>query len=274
METVDQDKDGKLSPGDFQTTLLSLWKERKQILSWMKSRRLMLDVSYKLLGFSFWIIIFFLFLSLFVEQFYPIQWNTLFVSLGTILIALSFAYGKVLQNLFDSLYLIFLVKPFQVGDCLRIGDLNEDLIVDSVGVMSTYFIKKSTGFGVYISNALLASSKLSNLNRGDVVTFTLPFEISIRSSQKQIKELRKKMQEFLESQPEVYASKLLLFVESIEKKQKYYHMTLNIKLHKRLKHQDPEWKHAQSDLLIFLNQTLFELGINVPRNPLYDKISE
>jgi len=244
---------------------VNLWKERKNIFNWMKSRRLMLDVSYKLLNFVFWLLVFFLFLSIFVEQYYSIQWNTLLVSFGTILIALSFAYGKVLQNLFDSLYLIFLVKPFQVGDCIRVGDVADELIVESVGVMSTYFIKKSTGFGVYISNALLASSKLSNLNRGDVVAFIIPFQVAITTSQKQLDELHKKIKEFLETQNDVYNSKMWIAIDSIERKQKFYHASLNMKLQKWFKHQDVEWKVAQSNLILFLNQSLFELGINIPR---------
>jgi len=264
LKSFDTDNDGKLNKTDISTSLLTIWKERKHVLSWMKSRRLMLDVSDKILSFAFYVSLFFIILSLFVEQFEPIQWNTVAVSMGTILIALSFAYGKVLQNLFDSLYLIFLLKPFEVGDIIRVGDLSDELIVESVGVMSTYFIRKSTGFGVYISNALLAANKLSNYNRGEAVNLVIPFQISIKATQENVLDIKSRVRQFMDTQKEVFSDgKILLVIDSVHRKQKLYNASLTIKLQKWVRHQDNDWKEAQSDVILFLNGMLFEMGLNV-----------
>lgn len=42
--------------------------------------------------------------------------NSFFVSLGSLIISLGFAYNRILQELVDSLHMIFFMKPFQIGD--------------------------------------------------------------------------------------------------------------------------------------------------------------
>lgn len=51
----------------------------------------------------------------------------------------------------------------------------EVLIVERVGVMTTYFLNASNGAGVYIRNAILSQSTLVNLSRGGriSVSFTV-----------------------------------------------------------------------------------------------------
>lgn len=45
-------------------------------------------------------------------------------------------------------------------------DVADELIVEKVGVMTTYFINAINGCGVYLRNAKISHAKLINLSRG------------------------------------------------------------------------------------------------------------
>lgn len=266
----DKDNDGKISERDFAETILDLWRERNYILNWAKGRRLLLDVSQKLLTFVSWVVELFLILTLFVQQFVDIQWNTLLVSIGTALVTLGFAYARTLQDMLDSMYMIFFLKPFQVGDVITLNN-GEQLIVDSVGFMSTYFISVSTGVGVYLKNSSLVAGMLSNLNRGDKVTLKIPFNLLPNITGERISELRRKLKQYMRNQPDVYSKhpKVTLTVDKLDPSQRLFEMLLTVRFTKWWRYQDEEWKGARSKLLIALNQfiTEMEIGITPPIQP-------
>ena len=70
------------------------------------------------MNFGLVVIIFFVILFNF-----EVNWSAILVSIGTALVALSFGYGATLQEMFDSLYMIFFVQPYNVGDFITIGKI-------------------------------------------------------------------------------------------------------------------------------------------------------
>ena len=42
----------------------------------------------------------------------------LFIPIGTFLLAISFAYASTLSEIFDSMHMLFMMKPFEIGDII------------------------------------------------------------------------------------------------------------------------------------------------------------
>jgi small-conductance mechanosensitive channel len=61
------------------------------------------------------------------------------LSVGTLFVGLSFAYGKTLQEVFDSLYMLYFVQPFDVGDIISVAD-GPHLRAEQVGILTSYFL--------------------------------------------------------------------------------------------------------------------------------------
>jgi len=80
---------------------------------------------------------------------------------------LTFIFAPFLRDFVYSLYLIFFIRPFDLGDYITVDaghDSQQVLLVKRSRVMVTHF-RAEDGTKIYLSNAILFHSKITNLSR-------------------------------------------------------------------------------------------------------------
>eukprot|EP00019_Armaparvus_languidus_P013031 CAMPEP_0168584580 /NCGR_PEP_ID=MMETSP0420-20121227/3218_1 /TAXON_ID=498008 /ORGANISM="Pessonella sp." /LENGTH=371 /DNA_ID=CAMNT_0008619397 /DNA_START=128 /DNA_END=1240 /DNA_ORIENTATION=- len=134
FDAFDVDKDGKVNIGDLTHAIIGIYRARVKISGSASTQNLVLEVGELIADVLAWIFSFVWALVAF-----DISLSSFFVPLGTTLVAISFAYASTLQELWDSLYLIFVVQPFYAGDMISIGGEDNPMTVERIGAMSTFF---------------------------------------------------------------------------------------------------------------------------------------
>lgn len=158
--------------------------ERSQILPLLK----------ELIKGIVWVISFFWILGVVFEVNIP----ALITGLGIGGVALALAAKESIENLFASLT-ILTDKPFQVGDTIKIGNLEGK--VQRIGFRSAR-LRGSDGSLYIIPNKKLVDENLENLTqrdtRGVKVTFNIPYGIAEAELQKMIGELKEMIRKTLQ----------------------------------------------------------------------------
>jgi len=93
--------------------------------------------------------------------------RTISISISTTLLGLSFVFGGLLREIFESLVLILLVHPYDVGDRIRVteGDDNRVYTVQKINILTTE-VRDLYNQCVYLKNSsLFHEAKLINLGR-------------------------------------------------------------------------------------------------------------
>ena len=84
-----------------------------------------------------------------------------------VIACLTFIFAPFLRDFVYSLYLIFFVRPFDLGDYITVDaghDSQQVLLVKRSRVMVTHF-RAEDGTKIYLSNATLFHSKITNISR-------------------------------------------------------------------------------------------------------------
>ena len=102
--------------------------------------------------------------------------HTLAVTASTAFLGLSFVFGSLLREMFESLVLILVVHPYDVGDRIRVG--SEMYTVQKINILVTEACDLKTNQCVYLKNASLYNeAKFVNLGRSLNAVVELSFDI-------------------------------------------------------------------------------------------------
>lgn len=127
--------------------------------------------------------------------------RTICISLPTAFLGFSFIFGSMLREVFESLVLILLVQPYDIGDRISLPDGEETyrhFTVQKINILTTE-ARDSSNQCVYLKNsALFQESRLMNLGRSLNAVVELSFEIPASQLSSDIcKELETFIQRFI-----------------------------------------------------------------------------
>ncbi|EFA80116.1 putative transmembrane protein [Heterostelium album PN500] len=199
--------DEKISRDDIVNWVMRVVRSRKTLEYRLRDHEDIGQVINDIINFIFWILMF-----LFVLSLYGVDISAFLVPLSTTILALSFAFGTTLRNIFESLILIFFVRPFEVGDKIAINE--EVLFVDRIGILFTSF-KSLDGKAVYVPNQnLLTARKIENHQRSEEVWIGVDLLINFMTPVEKLYILEAKIDKWMKAQPEKWKNDLSLnFVE-------------------------------------------------------------
>jgi small-conductance mechanosensitive channel len=256
MNFFDIDKDGIISEEDLIKSMRSIFNSRRVALGRVKSRRLIVDVTNYVVNVLSFIVCVFTVLLIFDYDLASVM-----ISIGTALVAVSFAYSRTLQELSDSIYTFYCVQPFHVGDHVRIND-GPTLIVGRIGMLSTFFYHVD-GYGVYIRNNQLFNSKLCNLSVGDQISMEFEFLLSQSTSAHQIGQINQRLAISLK-ESRLWSKKFTMYVSSVgyDLPEEYLKLVLRVFVKKGTTWQETVvWKAAKTELILRFQRITEELGI-------------
>jgi len=125
--------------------------------------------------------------AIILGTFFPAEvLRTLCISMSTVALGLSFIFGNLLKEIFESVVLLLVMHPYDVGDRIQLGDGDALRIytVQKINIMTTE-VRDLANHCIYLkNNALYNEASLVNLGRSlnAVVEIGVTFQTSEMSS--------------------------------------------------------------------------------------------
>lgn len=123
---------------------------------------------------------FLLSLAIVLGFFFPSQvLRTVCLSMSTVALGLSFIFGNLLKEIFESLVLLLVIHPYDVGDRILLGDGSNIYTVQKINILTTE-ARDLANHCVYLKNSKLFHEDILNLGRSlnAVVEINVVFQSS------------------------------------------------------------------------------------------------
>ena len=201
-----------ISKTDFVKSILVIfdtWKKSNRHLNGYTNLSIILRIISNTI-----IYIFMLFLILIL---YNVSLSSLFVSLATIIVSVSFIVSSFAKDLLNSIILLTFIEPFKIGDRISLPNMRSGstFIIEDIKVLSSYLRETKTGKIMITSNSKLYSTEIENHTRSDIVIFTLELEIDATTSSDKIASLTHEINQYIIEYPNDWKPELELFVKKI-----------------------------------------------------------
>ncbi|EGC38017.1 hypothetical protein DICPUDRAFT_46057 [Dictyostelium purpureum] len=193
---------------DLTNWVLRVVRSRKTLEYRLRDHEDIGRVINEIVNFIFWVLMF-----LFVMTLYGVEVSVFLVPLSTTILALSFAFGTTLRNVFESLILIFFVRPYEVGDKVVINQL-EALFVDRIGIVFTSF-KTMDGKAVYLPNSVLVLARIENFQRSEDVAVGLDVTVNFNTPVEKLYMIEAKLDKWVKAQPEKWRPDIYMSFSNI-----------------------------------------------------------
>jgi small-conductance mechanosensitive channel len=109
--------------------------------------------------------------------------STVLVSVSSVVVAGTFAFGNSVKTLFESILFLFATHPFDIGDNVIIEETVYTVVKFDLLSSVLRTAEKST---VYMSNAELAAKEITNLRRSPDMIDWLILEVDAFTSQRSL----------------------------------------------------------------------------------------
>jgi small-conductance mechanosensitive channel len=156
------DTEGGVSLSDCTESCEELFVRRASFQRMLEGRQLLVQVSNDLLT-----VLAVFICALVILDAFDIDTSSIMGPNLLVIGCLTFIFAPFLRDFVSSMYLIFFIRPYDLGDYITVdaGQFpGEELLVKRTRVMVTHF-RNAAGEKVYISNAIIANSKIHNLSR-------------------------------------------------------------------------------------------------------------
>ncbi|KAJ3351028.1 hypothetical protein GGF32_004488 [Allomyces javanicus] len=135
------------------------------------------------------------------------------VPLGSFLVALSFAFGSTVRNMFESVVFVFSTHAFDVGDRVYIDQ--DNVIVREIGLLSTTF-ERVDGAIIYAPNFVLQTKPILNVRRSPPMSETIKVHVAFNTPTHKIHALEALLNDFLRAHSRDYLGGLYMQVFELE----------------------------------------------------------
>ena len=136
---------------------------------------------------------------------------------ASMMLVLAVFGRNVLTQFFDSIYFIFILAPFQIGDVVLIDD--ERFTVNKIHIMSSEMMT-SVGSGNTVSiknNALLLGKDIKNLSRTKSPYHNISFFVSQNTSIAQLNQLKSRIDGFIRNKMKNDINDIWFILDGVDK---------------------------------------------------------
>merc|ERR1712137_283513 len=259
FDFLDTDKDDRVCGPDIQVALAHILKMRKEIRQTMRSRRVLLEITNSIIN-AVILVLATIVVLVYVFEIDLVQFAVPFTSL---VLALSFAYQRLLQDLFDNLYTLYFVRPCNIGDFVEID--GNRYYIEEVGLLSTALISR-VGDVVYMRNTLMREQPFHNLRRGRWVKIRLKMYILTTTTFDQLEDFKRRITFFC-AQSQMFSKRIACFVEEDMNPGPCLLIIAKLKGYANWQ-QKRKWQTARTKLMLAASNLASEMGILDNRNTL------
>lgn len=187
----DKDRNGTVTLREMQTTIMRIFKERRNLSESMS------DLSHALgqLNQILYAISFFI-TTLLSLPIFGVPLSSV-IPLTSFFLGLSFIFSGVAQQTFAAIIFIFVTHPYDSGDKIIIEE--KTYFVVELSLLITTL--KQEGKIVYVPNSQLALKSIYNIRRSGDQSEVIKVQVSIETEVDKMKVVYEKMLGFMKSQP-------------------------------------------------------------------------
>lgn len=192
MIKYDSDGDGRVSLPEFAAGLRSLFFDQLSLKADMASKTLLTRITDNLLTFLLALVV-----VLILMAACYLDVSVLVIGASSALLAIGFAYGSILEELFNSLHMLFIASPFRIGDVIQLDD-GVELVVTDIGLLSSHFYCRD-GYRIYMRNAEIVHKRISNKSKTRSVVISVNLSLFRAGTKEQMVALRLKLDEYFKA---------------------------------------------------------------------------
>jgi small-conductance mechanosensitive channel len=253
----------------------AFYRERKALVRKLEGRFALVSVTNTLLT-----VVGFVLAAIVVLAIWQIPSSVYLIPIGSAVLGLSFAFGKSAQDLVYSLYLVFSVAPYEIGDWVSLDD-GEVMtvqkvchfvlrcvcffyVVSQVNLMTTSFRGIPEGRMVHMSNAEMYTSRISNWSRTKKMQLEVRFTADPRVTLEDVQYVREQIRLFVAEHSGLVADSFLCHVansQQIQDGQVSFLVRVRLKNHVRYPNVDV-WRPINTALTVRLMEALRRRDIN------------
>lgn len=195
---LDNNGDGKLVLADIRDAVIKIYKERRNLALSLKDAKTVVGKLELVIGVVLHIIFIFFYLMVF-----NVDLTKVWLTMSSIIVALSFSFSNSIMNLFNSVIMLFVVHPFDVGDALLIGTNTtgtgpaDYCVVEELSLVSTV-MRRWDGTRIWYPNSKLGAMPLLNMSRSDAKVELFKVQVDLATPSSVTAMLRRKLMEFFD----------------------------------------------------------------------------
>ncbi|KAL9230490.1 hypothetical protein vseg_005832 [Gypsophila vaccaria] len=244
-------EDGQIELKTFCKWVVKVYKDRQALQHALNDNKTAVDEFNKILIAILIVIIIILWLLL-----TEVVTTKLLFFFSSQLIVAAFVFGNACRTMFEAIIFVFVMHPFDVSDrCVIDGQM---LVVEEMNIWNTVFLRPDNE-KVYYPNSVLATKAIGNFYRSPDQGDGIEFAIDYRTPLPKIAQLKERIQQYLEQNPQQWHPTHNLVIREIENVNKikmvlFFNHTINF--------QDFGEKLRRKSVLVLEIKNIFDsLGI-------------
>eukprot|EP00892_Ulva_mutabilis_P002520 jgi/Ulvmu1/12269/UM087_0002.1 len=169
FSAFDIDGDGCVQEHELHARVQKCYQERRNVALTLMDNDEVIRTLQALVGAVLHAVAVFAYLFIF-----GVDIRHVLISLSSMGLAFVFVFGNNLRAVYESLVFLFMIRPYQVGDCVRYhGELHW---VKNFGLLTTQF-SRFDGCRIWIPNEVLMRSEITNLSQSSKLRVRAAFEV-------------------------------------------------------------------------------------------------
>ncbi|KAI9188668.1 hypothetical protein H9P43_000089 [Blastocladiella emersonii ATCC 22665] len=253
FDLFDKNSDKEISKREFRDVIVSIFKERRNLSESLGHLEMIVGrLNAICMGIC-------CFISIFVWLlFFQVNASNILVSFTSVMVTGTFIFGNTARGAFESLILMFVIHPFDIGD--RIAIEGEMFTVDYMGITYSQ-LRKGDGQEVYYPNSLLMSKVVSNVRRAGDQSDTIQIDVPFASfGLEHYAALRSAIGEYLKRETADWTGRFQVMPQELV--EHGHRLRLSIYAISRGNFMDGTKRWARkARLLFFIRDTLMALGV-------------
>ena len=186
--------------------------------------------------------------------------TSILVGTGTFVLSVSFAVGPSIQRLLDSLVLVLLLKPYDVGDQVMLSGVagGAPHTVTSIDVLTTELEHNQSLRRTLVRNADVMSMAVTNLKSSSCAGLCSVFVVDHSATLEQLEELKQRVTKFVATRPLEFRAGVSMTIDHTEANK----VMLTFRVLHRNSWQDADKVHASLSLLVLaITESFRELDL-------------
>eukprot|EP00027_Filamoeba_sp_ATCC50430_P000962 CAMPEP_0168555258 /NCGR_PEP_ID=MMETSP0413-20121227/8234_1 /TAXON_ID=136452 /ORGANISM="Filamoeba nolandi, Strain NC-AS-23-1" /LENGTH=640 /DNA_ID=CAMNT_0008586087 /DNA_START=193 /DNA_END=2115 /DNA_ORIENTATION=- len=195
----DKTNKGQIAEEELVKTLYNMLKDRRELFVMINDRESIGSIISNTVHVIVAIIVIFIIFAIF-----KVDISGLLLPFGTFILAFAFIFGNTLKNLFEAFLLIFVIRPYEVGDRINIPNFSQDtLVVHRINLLTTEAFATDGPLHVIPNNYIL-NQPIRQYKRSRDYAVYLKFDINSSTTKEQISKLKEHLWAWVEKDGEVW----------------------------------------------------------------------
>jgi len=246
----------KISRADLNENILKIIAHGKGLADTLKDRENIGNVIGNIISFIYWFFVLFLILGFGIG----VDTYNLLISFSTVLLATTFIFGPTISNAFQSFILIFLVRPFDIGDFVFLTGVYPDNVhVQTINLTNIIF-RGLDGKIIIVPVTQLINTTIINFKRSESVSFDIAMDIPFNTPPTKLTKFKNQINQYLLHRPKVFSPHFTFYITALDEIGAKMSIKLTVKILKCSWQDSKNWWTARTDFYLFLQEIMTSLS--------------